>query len=455
MKETKSAFHPFAPPNLVTAVTAVLLRALVCALAGLGFPWPAGAGEVCPPTDIESLATADPDAEPDQAREERCRKSADYQYAAGRQLNARQRYPEAAERLELALMLRPDHWPSQMEFLIALRGTGDLASARALLASLREDPRIPPGIQATLPARIESSLPVLAQTPNQLLRAFRIGLTGGHDSNLMAAPVIRNFDLTLNGQRIPVALADSNRPRSGIFWRLDAGVQASLNASDSERLWLGSFAAVLRHAPSNTDADYAATEARIENAPLQNGVYFQGSLLTAFNRNAFFYRQTALEAGYDRKTFQRGQLRLGLEIQQRRYPSAHALDGQYQGFLARYVNNRWRAELRLGQDLARANRAGGDQRRAALLLGHDFHTTHGHWHLGYEHESLHDREGYSPLLDNHRKRHTNKNTYRIEYAFPWRDVEFYAGAEFIRQNSTLPLFITRTNTFYSGLRSLF
>ena len=121
----------------------------------------------------------------------------------------------------------------------------------------------------------------------------------------------------------------------------------------------------------------------------------------------------------------------------------------------RYADRFWRAELRLGNDRARADRAGGDQHRYTLLLSRDFYTDHGCWHLAYERESLRDHTGYSPLLDDNRKRHTNKNTYRIEYTIPWHDIELYADAELVRQKATLPLFTTRANTFYGGLRYLF
>ena len=432
-----------------------LLAALSCLGVFFAPQAVADAGDDCRPADIEFLTASGMHDEPDRAREERCRKSPDYQYVAGRLLNGLQRYPEAAERLELALMLRPDHWPSRMEFLIALRGNGDLLSARALLASLRDDGAIPADVRAALPERLDPPLPVLGGAPRLVLRTGRIGLTAGYDSNLMMVPTVRNFDLTLGGSRIPVALTNDNLPRGGHFWRLDASGQMILNSSHTGRFWLGGLSAILRHAPGNSNADYAAIEGRIENVPLRSGGYFQGSLLTAVNRDRAFYRQGAIEFGRDQEIRDSGRLRLGLEVQHRSYPQTPALDGRYQGALLRYADNGWRAELRLGRDLARTERAGGDQDRYGLVLNRDFRTRYGRWLVGYERESLRDREGYSPLLESNRQRRMDKNIYRVEYAVPYRDLEFFAGAEFVRQKSNLPLFVTRSNAFYAGLRSLF
>ena len=45
--------------------------------------------------------------------------STDWLFWVGQTLNTLHRYPEAAERLEAALMYQPDHWQARLEYLAA------------------------------------------------------------------------------------------------------------------------------------------------------------------------------------------------------------------------------------------------------------------------------------------------------------------------------------------------
>ena len=51
---------------------------------------------------------------------DQCHKQASYLYALGQLLNQAGRYDEAIDPLEGALLYQPDHWPSQLEYAIAL-----------------------------------------------------------------------------------------------------------------------------------------------------------------------------------------------------------------------------------------------------------------------------------------------------------------------------------------------
>jgi hypothetical protein len=44
-------------------------------------------------------------------------------------------------------MYRPDHWPSQLEYAIALEGIGDHESALGLLKNLMRHPEVDPDAQ--------------------------------------------------------------------------------------------------------------------------------------------------------------------------------------------------------------------------------------------------------------------------------------------------------------------
>lgn len=288
------------------------------------------------------------------------------------------------------------------------------------------------------------------------MMAYRrsLTLTLGHDDNLLASPVVRDLELTLPGGRLPVTLSDDTRPRQGYFWRLDAHSQTWISGPSPDRLWIGSLTGSVRGTPGNSTARYAALETRLENAAMHQGSYYQLNLLAAFNQEGSFYRQSGGELGWDiAMSGDNCRLRLGAELQQRRYPHTTLLDGRYQGALLRYQCNGWRAETRLGSDLARSTgRAGGDQQRQNLLLGRVMQQGPHQWRLDYEYEKIRDRQGYSPLLENDRTRRTGKSLYRLEYLHRLNDLDLFTGAEITRQHASLPLFVTRSNLFYLGLR---
>ena len=408
---------------------------------------PARAACVLP--DLDHPPTGEAEIRAMLANEERCRKDADYQFAVGQALNTRQRYAEAAERLELALLLRPDHLPTRLEFSCALTGTGDIVAARALIAELKATPDLLPDVFARLEnvASPAFPLPIHFQRSN-------LTLSGGHDSNLLSSPVIRGMELTLPGGRVPVTLSKENRPREGHFWRLDAHHQRWLDSPGTDRLWYLALTGSLRGTPGDREARYGAVETRIENTPLQHGAYTRLSYLTAFNQDGNFYRQPAGEIGWNfSRAPESDHLRLGFELQQRRYPDNTLLNARYQGGRFRYFASDWWAEMRLGREIAsNRERAGGDQHRANLLLGRVFRYGPHQLRLDYEYESIHDQQGYSPLLENDRKRRTRKSFYRAEYLQRHQNTDFFIGTEITRQEANLPLFVTRTNMVYLGVR---
>ena len=174
----------------------------------------------------------------------------------------------------------------------------------------------------------------------------------------------------------------------------------------------------MRWTPGEAQARYAAVEARLENAALRQGPYLQGNGLAAFKESQRFYQQFGVEGGWDLDVpGGNGRLRLGGEVQARRYPETPLLAGRYQGVLARYTAPGWRLEARWGQDQARSSaRSGGDQQRQGVLLGRVIQQGDHQWRFDYEYERVRDRSGYSPILENDRVRRTGKNLYRIEYS---------------------------------------
>jgi len=67
-------------------------------------------------------------------------------------------------------------------------------------------------------------------------------------------------------------------------------------------------------------------------------------------------------------------------------------------------------------------------------------------------EHQQDARGFSPLLESNLKRRVNKTAYRIEYTYLGGRMEPFVGAEWLRQQSNLPLYAVDTRIVYAGLR---
>jgi hypothetical protein len=388
--------------------------------------------------------------------EARCNKDPDWLFWVGQALNSLQRYGEAAERLESALMIEPGHWQARIEYLVALEGSGEIPSARALIESLKDDPDVPQAIRQTLANRPLPDLPLWREQGKTTYSSLT--LTLGHDSNLLGSPAAGTLELTLPEGKVPVTLSRDNRPRPGTHTRIDYRHQQQWPNQDGQRLWHALFTGNLRHAPGVSKADYIAYEARVENAAYERGPYLQAHLLGAINRNGEFYRQGGLEAGWERtRSGQLCRLRLGGEYQHRSHPLSKQLDGQYSGILLRNlcVSPGWKMELRIGQDRATHDqRPGGDRQRIQMALGHAINWQAARLYLDAEFEYIDDRKGYSPLLENNLKRNIKRQLYRIEFNKPLFAMEFLAGVELAKQRSNLALFTTESRSIYIGLRQL-
>jgi hypothetical protein len=388
--------------------------------------------------------------------ETRCSKDADWQFWIGQALNTLHRYPEAAERLESALMIAPGHWQARIEYLVALEGSGEIPSARALIDDLIHDPQIPETLRQALASRPLPDLPLWREQGKTTYSSLTLSL--GHDSNLLGNPSARTLNLTLPEGQVPANLTRDSRPKSGALTRIDYRHQQQWPSEESGRLWHALFTSNLRYAPSETRADYIAYEARLENAAYERGPYIQGHLLGATNRSGEFYRQGGLEAGWESARIDPiCRLRLGGEYQHRQYPVADELNGQYTGLMLRNVcvSPGKKMELRIGQDHAeRSQRPGGDRQRIQLAFGQAINWQNARLYLDVEYEHIRDLDGYSPLLGNNLKRNINRQLYRIEFNKSLSTMEIIGGIEFAKQHSNLALFTTESRTLYIGLRHL-
>lgn len=387
----------------------------------------------------------------DHAREEQCSKSADYQLLLGKTLNALQRYTEAAERLELALLLRPQHAESRFEFFLALQGMGDTLAAQALLHDLEQQPDLPSNLRLAL-ANATTSASATAAIPRNGWQK-QISLTMGHDNNLLASPVRSQFDLTLPGGRVPVTLIEG--PQAGFFWRLNGYARFQTLGPNNGRMWYGVLSGSLHQAPSESRASYAVARGLVENASVQtHGPFAQAYITAAFNDKGHFYHELGGAAGWDTDLRSLGcRLRVGAEGSLEQFPTGSNTNSHYQGIQVRTLCKNWRIEARTGLDRPHAGkRAGGTQQQTTFAISHWLHRGRNRWQMDYEYENTRDHSGYSPLLENNRKRRVHKHFLRLEYARRFSDMELFGGVEAIHQQANLHLFNTRAQTVYTGLR---
>ena len=134
-------------------------------------------------------------------------------------------------------------------------------------------------------------------------------------------------------------------------------------------------------------------------------------------------------------------------------PTGSNTNSHYQGIQVRTLCKNWRIEARTGLDRPHAGkRAGGTQQQTTFAISHWLHRGRNRWQMDYEYENTRDHSGYSPLLENNRKRRVHKHFLRLEYARRFSDMELFGGVEAIHQQANLHLFNTRAQTVYTGLR---
>lgn len=389
-------------------------------------------------------------------QEGKCHHDADFLFAFGQLLSSEGLYDLAVDRLEGAIMRRPDHWPARIEYAIALEGAGDRSSAESLLAELETDPALPEALRTEL--QVRRRLWQSESVSRKLLFRSSLTLLGGYDNNLLGSPRISSLSLTLPNGTLPVTLSPNNQPIEGSFARFDWRQDIRYINHDGS-YWNAVFAANLRYAPGHSETDFSLWGLGIERiAPGQHGPYIQMALQNLNTSSGDIYRLAGVGSGWDlnHQAYQ-CRSRLGLEAQYRYYPQNKTLNGQYAGLLsqASCPVSGWSIRLRTGLDHAEYdNRPGGDQWRAAAHVGKTTSWDRHQVSVDIDYEYQRDELGYSPLLENNLRRRINKTIYRIEYTHLNRQIEPVVGIEWLDQRSNIKLFATDTLMAYFGLRWL-
>lgn len=385
------------------------------------------------------------------AQEAGCRDDAVFLAELGRLLNEQRRYDEAADRLERALMLQPGLPAAQLEYIVALTGSGELASARNLLQSLLADPDLPAAVR-----------PLLAEARNKLaatpwLTRATLGVAVGHDSNLLGAPDLQRLDLTLADGLLTLPLSESYRARAGRFVRADLRVDAT-REDETGVLWQITGQARRRESPDepasdSTQFDLAADRGDHRDAP---GPYLQAAVSRLRSIGGDLFGVAAVGGGIGAPWRRDCHIRGGLDAQRRGYPANRLLDGRYLGGQAQWACRGtidWALTARIGQDQPESpDRPGGKQRQHDLRL-----VLHAPLHSGavratLEYASLRDERGYSPLLADGNRRRLDRRILRLEYLLPIGQIQWSAGVDYLDQSASIPLFRVRSVAPYLALQ---
>ncbi|WP_460786233.1 hypothetical protein, partial [Melaminivora jejuensis] len=434
------------------------------------------AASLAPAAAIARPPTPCPVALPAQATPEQllphlhqCQDDPAYLTRLGRLLNTEQRYAEATEHLERAILFDPDATAAQMDYAIALAGSGDALSALQLVAALLARRDLPPEQRASL-------MQARARWASGAQRAYastsaQAGLRWGFENNLLGAPRIGSLWLTLPSGDVLLPLDDSHRPRPGAYLRADARIDHTRVRADGSR-WDYSLGLQQRTTPSLHEAGSTQAEAAIERSqdapPGSAGIghYLNLGAAVLDTRGGTRYRSLAAGAGLQWLTpaapERTCQWRTGLELQSRALHSNPLLSGSYAGLsgqwhcLGQALDPQWRIALRAGRDTPRhADRPGGAQDEYSLraLYSQPLDGASA-WRLEGELNHTRDATGYSALLDYNARRHVSRLALRAEYRGSLRPgLQWLAGTETLLQQSNLPLFSLRSSGLYLGLNA--
>ena len=382
-----------------------------------------------------------------------CYKDGALLYQLGRLLNQAGQYTEAIDPLEGALLQQPGHWPSQLEYAIALEGTGDHESALGLLQILLENPDIDNATRQQI-----ESLKNGRQKTIKNEHFGTVGVAAGFDSNLMRRTSQGQFVLTTPLGPLPVQLSDDQLPIAGTYLLTNASYDISW-ASNSDTQWGLSLAGSYRTTANLPIADQGQLGLMLVRSAIgTRGPYLlaQYPVLTRATTTALV--QTQLGLGYDLPAQPHGgcNQRLGLELQHLAHPQNPEVDGRYTGLVSNTNCQPWgpQVQIRAGEDRpSQANRPGGAQRQVSARVAKNFHWQTNRLTLELEATTTQDHTGYSPLLQDNTRRRINRQAYRLEYSWLLGKASPYVSLEWQNQHANIALFESKTRLITAGLRA--
>lgn len=427
-----------------------------------------------------------------------CQRDAIFLAALGQMLNQRGRYLDAAMHLERALMFNPQLKDVQLSYAIALAGSGDLASAGALIDDLLADPQLPPSLRELIAER-RSWLNRGPVNPYDLWRRrYSLSARLGYDSNLLGSPDLNSLALTFIGQTVILPLEEHYLARGGAYTRVDAAVQAQHHEGTGVS-WEINGNLRNRYSPHETETGSTQLDLLLERSHYQpsnknisaergsrdiatdgdmrnvSGTYANAGATLLRSQTGPRYLAVGAAAGWGRE-WPHGEadicrLRVGIEIQDRQYLDNDVLSGRYSGVAAmrsciNTTGRQWLVGTKIGTERAHnAARPGGEQRQASLRLasfqpladllpGAGFSALKRSGLLvDFEQGWKSDLSSYSQLIESGRSRNVRRSDLRVELQHPVaNDMQWTIGLEKAVQVSNLKLFGMSNWGGYVGLR---
>lgn len=382
-----------------------------------------------------------------------CYKDGAFLYELGRLLNQTRQYAEAIDPLEGALLHQPDHWPSQLEYAIALEGTGDHHSALGLLQILQQNP----AIDNTIRQQIES----LMHKPQPSTKNMQLGtvsLAAGYDSNLLRRTSQSQFVLTTPIGPLPVTLSDDQLPIAGTYLLANASYDIGW-ASSPNTQWRLSLAGSHRTSANLPIADQGQLGLILVRSAIDaRGPYLLAQYQALTRAAAPALRQTQLGLGYDLTAGPNGgcRQRLGLEYQHLAYPQSPEVNGHYAGLVSITNCPPWGLQFQIsaGKDQQnQADRPGGAQSQVSARVAKHVYWETTQLALEWEATRTQDHAGYSPLLQDNARRRVSRQAYRLECSWTLNKVNPYISIEWQDQRSNIAMFESKARLLAVGVRA--
>ena len=361
-------------------------------------------------------------------------------------------YLDAVEYLEASILIDPENKRTQVDYALALSGSGDLRSGSAMLSTLINEPGLPTELTPSLGLANE----ILKRG---IWQAGGLGgLTIGYDSNLLGAPNITGLALTVSGQTAVLPLEPSYLAKKGGYGQVDVQYEARKIDLDGQRNdFYGN--ARQRLAPEFSDANFTQFNLVGEyGRPSSFGETYANYTLSGYRTfSESSYSSNALGAGVIIPLESSCALRLGLSAALRRYATNKVLSGNYLGLQAIAGCQspiHWQLIANFGQDIPdNGQRPGGAQNQSSLRALGLIPIGTGQVLIDGQVTAFEDSQGYSPLLANGQTRRMIQYSVKTEYkqpiARPWQAV---IGYNWVNQISGLALFSFNSSGPYLALR---
>lgn len=414
----------------------------------------------CPPTATQIPENMDARAatlHQLDARATECSQDAPWHAQRGAVLLALGREAEAAESLERALLLDPNHAGARVDYADALARLGDTRAATELAASLLTLPDLPGAARRHLEQGMSTWGQEQSSRPSPWQTRVELTPQIGWERNLNGGPATDAILLTLPEGTISLPLARAQRPQAGAANQTSADLQALRTLSSDWSLFTRGQLRLRDSAGAQSDYLLSNVETYLLHRRNSGELSLQLSRLDQLFGGKHLLSETRLVAQH----LWLGEVcrpRLGIDGGRRDYPGAAILDGDQFGIHLGLLCARgaWRldTDLRLAEDTPRhAGRPGGSQEWMELQISAVWQAE------GYRVKSdvgisqIRDDEGYSPLLSYNETRRIRRQSLRLEFIKPltprW---DATVSAEHFRQQSNLRLFELNNHGLYFGAR---